>query len=63
MFVLDAVPLVIAIGVWAVNWPTSLLDRIADEARQGTQAYGMETGSSSRLRIPSSESGDRSRIF
>ncbi|GJJ75464.1 hypothetical protein EMPS_07822 [Entomortierella parvispora] len=63
MFLLDAVPLVLAIGVWAVNWPTPLLDRISDQVRQGTLVYNMEMGNSSRMRIPSSESGDRSRIY
>ncbi|KAF9289597.1 hypothetical protein BGZ68_009015 [Mortierella alpina] len=34
LFVLDAGPLVLAIGVWAFMWPTVLLDTIAREVRQ-----------------------------
>ncbi|KAF9275191.1 hypothetical protein BGZ88_002487 [Linnemannia elongata] len=60
LFVLDAVPLVLAIGVWAINWPTVLLDRIAVQVRQETQAYIMEVGNSSRPH--SNERGDRSRL-
>ncbi|KAK3830844.1 MAG: RTA1 like protein-domain-containing protein [Linnemannia elongata] len=60
LFVLDAVPLVLAIGVWAVNWPTVLLDRITAQVRQETQAYVMEVGDSSRHH--SNERGDRSRL-
>ncbi|KAF9984379.1 hypothetical protein BGZ75_004068 [Mortierella antarctica] len=34
LFVLDAGPLVLAIGIWAFMWPTVLLDTIAREVRQ-----------------------------
>ncbi|KAF9367760.1 hypothetical protein CPC16_006055, partial [Podila verticillata] len=60
LFALDAVPLVLAIGVWAINWPTALLDRIAVQTRQETQAYIMEVGNSSRHH--SNEREDRSRL-
>ncbi|KAF8950382.1 hypothetical protein BGZ52_002702 [Haplosporangium bisporale] len=33
LFVLDAAPLILAIGIWAFIWPTILLDRIANETR------------------------------
>ena len=55
LFVLDAVPLVLAIGVWAIVWPTVHLDRIAAQVRDGAQTYYMESDNS-RLRLPSSAS-------
>ncbi|KAF9132981.1 hypothetical protein BGW39_010874 [Mortierella sp. 14UC] len=58
LFVLDAVPLVLAIGVWAIVWPTVLLDKIAVQVRDGAQTYSMESGNS-RLRLPSTESSAR----
>ncbi|KAG0275888.1 hypothetical protein BGZ96_003577 [Linnemannia gamsii] len=42
MFVLDAVPLVLAIGVWAIFWPTVLIDRIAAQAQEEAQMHSME---------------------
>ncbi|KAF9324834.1 hypothetical protein BG006_000198 [Podila minutissima] len=33
LFILDAAPLVLAIGIWSFIWPTILLDRIASETR------------------------------
>ncbi|KAF9350658.1 hypothetical protein BGX26_011208 [Mortierella sp. AD094] len=55
MFVLDAVPLILAIGTWAIVWPTVLLDRIAAQVREGVLTYSMEAGSA-QLRISSNES-------
>ncbi|KAF9121870.1 hypothetical protein BGW39_010209 [Mortierella sp. 14UC] len=42
LFVLDAVPLVFAIGVWAIVWPTELLDRIAAQVHEEAQTYPMD---------------------
>ncbi|KAF9121744.1 hypothetical protein BGX30_002400 [Mortierella sp. GBA39] len=58
LFLLDAAPLVLAIGVWAILWPTTTLDRIASETRDGAQAYSMESGNAP-LRLPSSDSSLR----
>ncbi|KAG0272639.1 hypothetical protein BGZ96_005245, partial [Linnemannia gamsii] len=41
MFILDAVPLILAIGVWAVFWPTVLIDRIAVQTQGETQMHSM----------------------
>ncbi|KAF9147638.1 hypothetical protein BG015_010679 [Linnemannia schmuckeri] len=35
LFVFDVVPLILAIGIWAIIWPTVLLDRIAAQVREG----------------------------
>ncbi|KAG0216414.1 hypothetical protein BGX28_002884 [Mortierella sp. GBA30] len=61
MFVLDAVPLVLAIGIWAIVWPTVLLESIAAQFREGNECYSMEAGNA-QLRLPSNDSADRSRL-
>ncbi|KAF9360296.1 hypothetical protein BGX26_009875 [Mortierella sp. AD094] len=40
LFVLDAAPLVLAIGVWSFNWPSVLLDRIKVQTRAADQEAG-----------------------
>ncbi|KAG0009263.1 hypothetical protein BGZ80_002568 [Entomortierella chlamydospora] len=40
LFILDAAPLVLAIGVWSLNWPSILLDRIKAQ----TRAVNLEAG-------------------
>ncbi|KAF9146277.1 hypothetical protein BGX30_002533 [Mortierella sp. GBA39] len=55
LFVLDAAPLILAIGIWAIVWPPVLLERIAVHVREGLHAYSMEDGNAG-LRIPSNES-------
>ncbi|KAF9904615.1 hypothetical protein EC991_002545 [Linnemannia zychae] len=52
MFVLDAVPLVFAIGIWAIVWPTMLLDNITAQVRDEAHTYSMEAGNA-QLRLPS----------
>ncbi|KAG0368707.1 RTA1 like protein-domain-containing protein [Gamsiella multidivaricata] len=59
LFILDAIPLVIAIGIWAIVWPTVLLDRIASNVRLDSQGYAM---GGSHNRVQSTESIDRSRL-
>ncbi|KAF9432902.1 hypothetical protein BGZ76_010166 [Entomortierella beljakovae] len=44
LFVLDAAPLVLAIGIWAIIWPTVLLQRIAVLSR-ANQITPMSVGS------------------
>ncbi|KAG0215825.1 hypothetical protein BGX31_000773 [Mortierella sp. GBA43] len=44
LFILDAAPLVIAIGVFAFIWPPVLLNAIAAQTRQAENSYNMETG-------------------
>jgi hypothetical protein len=46
-FVLDGLPLVIAIGVWAIFWPGLLLRNIRDEALAGKQEQSTEVVESS----------------
>ncbi|KAF9360297.1 hypothetical protein BGX26_009876 [Mortierella sp. AD094] len=46
LFVLDAAPLVLAIGIWAFIWPTVLLGKIAAKTREGQNISAMEVGSS-----------------
>ncbi|KAG0247482.1 hypothetical protein BG011_001416 [Mortierella polycephala] len=58
LFVLDAVPLVLAIGIWAIVWPTAALDKIAAQVRDGAQTYYMESGIS-QLRLSSIDSSAR----
>ncbi|KAG0268843.1 hypothetical protein BGZ95_002291 [Linnemannia exigua] len=58
LFVLDALPLVLAIGVWAIVWPMVTLDKIAAQVRDGAQMYSMESGHS-QLRLPSIDSSIR----
>ncbi|KAK3833621.1 MAG: RTA1 like protein-domain-containing protein [Linnemannia gamsii] len=58
LFALDAVPLVLAIGIWAIFWPPVLLERIATHVREGLHAYSMESGNA-ELRIPSTDSSYR----
>ncbi|KAF9185776.1 hypothetical protein BGZ50_002860 [Haplosporangium sp. Z 11] len=52
LIVLDAVPLVLAIGIWAIVWPSVPLDKIAAQVRDEAQTFYMESGNS-RLRLPS----------
>ncbi|KAG0275657.1 hypothetical protein BGZ95_008526 [Linnemannia exigua] len=59
LFVLDAVPLIFAIGIWAIFWPPVLLEKIAVRVREGLHAYSMEDGAAG-LRVPSNESSSRS---
>ncbi|KAF9112283.1 hypothetical protein BGX27_003684 [Mortierella sp. AM989] len=46
LFVLDAAPLVLAIGLWAFIWPPVFLGKIATKNREGQQISNMEVGSS-----------------
>ncbi|KAF9992295.1 hypothetical protein BGZ79_003274, partial [Entomortierella chlamydospora] len=46
LFILDAAPLVFAIGVWAFVWPTVLLGKIAAKTREGQQITSIDVGSS-----------------
>lgn len=55
LFFLDAVPLILAIGIWAIVWPTVPLNKIAAQVRDGAQMYYMEPGNS-RHHLPSSAS-------
>ncbi|KAK5808233.1 RTA1 like protein-domain-containing protein [Linnemannia elongata] len=61
LFVLDAVPLIFAIGIWAIVWPPVLLERIAVQVREGVHGHSMKDGNTG-LRIPSHESSDRSEL-
>ncbi|KAK3828051.1 MAG: RTA1 like protein-domain-containing protein [Benniella sp.] len=56
LFVLDAAPLAIAIGVFAFIWPPVLLDTIASQTRQAEQNHTMETGSASIPNINNNKS-------
>ncbi|KAG0322990.1 hypothetical protein BGZ99_002974 [Dissophora globulifera] len=49
LFVLDAGPLVLAIGIWAIIWPSTFLDKLAVETRKSEQGYAMEEASSSQI--------------
>ncbi|KAF9962428.1 hypothetical protein BGZ65_009196 [Modicella reniformis] len=60
LFVLDAAPLVIAIGVFAFIWPPVLLSTIAAQTRQAEQNYSMETTSSAP--IPIGQRSDHMRL-
>ncbi|KAF9571428.1 hypothetical protein EC968_000523 [Mortierella alpina] len=61
LFALDAVPLVLAIGIWAVVWPPVLLEKISILVRQDLDAYSMHNGNP-QLRISSNESAELSHL-
>ncbi|KAF9157871.1 hypothetical protein DFQ26_008241 [Actinomortierella ambigua] len=61
LFVLDAVPLVLAIGIWAIFWPPILFERITTHVREGMYGYHMKD-SNADLRTPSNESSRQSEF-
>ncbi|KAG0250635.1 hypothetical protein DFQ27_009316 [Actinomortierella ambigua] len=61
LFVLDAVPLVLAIGIWAIFWPPILFERITTHVREGMYGYYMKD-SNADLRTPSNESSRQSEF-
>ncbi|KAF9972914.1 hypothetical protein BGZ73_003886 [Actinomortierella ambigua] len=61
LFVLDAMPLVFAIGIWAIIWPPVILERIAVHMREGMHTYRMKDGNAVH-RIPSNVSSFQSEF-
>ncbi|KAF9278470.1 hypothetical protein BGZ68_008562 [Mortierella alpina] len=61
LFVLDAVPLIFAIGIWAIVWPPVLLEKITVHVREDLHAYPMNNGNA-QLRISSNESAELSHL-
>ncbi|EST07951.1 RTA-like protein [Kalmanozyma brasiliensis GHG001] len=46
LFVLDAAPLLVAVGIWAVMWPSSLLESIFEKRYSGYGHYPLTKSSS-----------------
>ncbi|KAF9983602.1 hypothetical protein BGZ75_004923 [Mortierella antarctica] len=61
LFALDAVPLVFAIGIWAIVWPPVLLEKISVQVRESLDAYSMNNANG-QLRISSNESAELSHL-
>ncbi|KAF9944681.1 hypothetical protein BGZ72_002094 [Mortierella alpina] len=61
LFTLDTVPLVLAIGIWAIVWPPVLFEKIAAQVREGLQAYSLNNGSS-QLRVSGNGSAELSHL-
>lgn len=46
LFVLDATPLLLAVGIWVTMWPSALLEKIFEKRFSGEGAYSLQKTSS-----------------